>query len=135
MAKGINRVVLIGNLGKDPELTHTQSGLAIAKLSLATTEGKKNSAGAWEDVTEWHNVVLFGKTAEVAGANLLKGAQVCIEGRIQYESWESDGVKKYMTKIIGQRMLMMGDKKSESSPSPSPSRAPASPDTENDLPF
>jgi single-strand DNA-binding protein len=131
MAKGINRVILIGNLGKDPELTHTQSNLAIAKFSLATTEGKKNSSGAWEDVTEWHNIVLFGKTAETAGANLHKGSQVYIEGRIQCDSWEEAGVKKYMTKIIGQKMLMVGDKRIESSPQ----RAPASPDTENDLPF
>jgi single-strand DNA-binding protein len=131
MGKGLNRVILIGNLGKDPELTHTQSGLAIAKFSLATTEGRKNMAGAWEDVTEWHNIVLFGKTAEATGANLRKGSQVCIEGKIQYDSWEDGGVKKHSTKIIGQRMVMVGDKKTESSPQ----RAPASPDTENDLPF
>ena len=131
MAKGINRVVLIGNLGKDPDLTHAQSGLAITKFSLATTEGKKNAQGNWEDETEWHNIKLFGKTAEVAGANLHKGSQVYIEGRIHYDTYESGGVKKYWTEIIGQKILMPGDKKVESSPQ----RVPASPDTENDLPF
>ena len=131
MAKGINRVVLIGNLGKDPDLTHAQSGLAITKFSLATTEGKKNAQGNWEDETEWHNIKLFGKTAEVAGANLHKGSQVYIEGRIHYDTYESGGVKKYWTEIIGQKILMTGDKKVESSPQ----RVPASPDTENDLPF
>ena len=108
MAKGINKVMLIGNLGKDPELTYTQGGMAIAKFSLATTEGRKNAEGNWEDQTEWHNVKFFGKTAEAAGQYLAKGSQIYVEGRIHYDSWETDGVKKYWTEIIGHKMQMLG---------------------------
>jgi single-strand DNA-binding protein len=110
MGKGVNQVTLIGHIGKDPELTYTQSSLAIAKFSLATTESKKNTAGNWEDKTSWHSIVLFGKTAETAGRYLIKGSQVYIEGSIDYQEWETDGVKKYRTVITGQKMQMLGGK-------------------------
>ena len=107
---GVNKVILIGNLGKDPELTYTPSGMAIAKFSVATSERKKNQQGGWDEVTDWHNVTLFGKTAEAAGQYLSKGRQVYIEGRISYNSYERDGVKKYYTDILGNRMQMLGSR-------------------------
>ena len=76
MARGVNKVILIGNLGRDPELSYTPGGLAVARFSLATTDRRKNAEGEWEDNTEWHRVVLFGKTAEAAGQYLSKGRQV-----------------------------------------------------------
>lgn len=110
MARGVNKVILIGNLGRDPELTYTPSGLAIAKFSLATTEGRKNQEGVWTDHTEWHRIVIFGKTAETAGQYLTKGSQVFIEGRIAYGSYEREGVKVNTTDIIVSTMQMLGGK-------------------------
>jgi len=147
MAKGINKVMLIGNLGKDPELTYTQSGLAIAKFSLATTESRKTQDGNREDHTEWHRIVFFGKVAEICGKYLSKGNQVYIEGRISYGSYESEGVKRYTTDIIGNNMQMLGrreDSKGQGYQQPSQSRQPADKGTppgadngeyEDDLPF
>jgi len=108
MSRGLNKVVLIGNLGKDPDITYSQSGLTIAKFSLATTESKKNTAGNWEEKTSWHSIVLFGKTAEAAGQYLTKGSQVYIEGSIDYQEWEKDGEKQRRTVIAGFKMLMLG---------------------------
>ncbi len=147
MPRGINKVILIGNLGRDPELTYTQNGTAVATISLATTEGRKNSDGNWEDQTEWHRVKLFGKTAETASQYLTKGSQVYIEGKISYGSYESEGVKKYTTDIIGFRMQLLGrrddsqgqgyQQPSQSSP-PADRGAPPGQDNgeyEDDLPF
>ena len=106
----LNKVHIIGHLGKDPELTYSKSGMAFAKFSIATSERKKNDAGEWEEKTDWHNITLFGKTAEAAGQYLAKGKQVYIEGRISYNSWEKDGVKQYFTNILGSRMVMLGSK-------------------------
>lgn len=112
----VNKVILIGRLGKDPELTYTPSGMAVAKFSLATSERKKNQQGGWDEVTDWHNVTLFGKTAEAAGQYLSKGGQVYIEGRISYSSYERDGVKKYFTDILGNRMQMLGSREGGAKP-------------------
>lgn len=108
MARGINKVILVGNLGNDPDVKYTQGGMAIATLSLATTYSRKDKDGAFQEKTEWHRVKLFGKTAEVAGEYLKKGRQVYIEGRIEYGSYEKDGVKHYTTDIIGEDMQMLG---------------------------
>ncbi|OGQ50794.1 MAG: single-stranded DNA-binding protein [Deltaproteobacteria bacterium RIFCSPLOWO2_02_FULL_53_8] len=112
MAGGVNRVILIGNLGKDPEIRYTPAGMAVAKFSLATSETRTKD-GHKEEKTEWHNIVAFGKLAEICGEYLSKGKQIYIEGKIQYESWEDkDGTKKYMTKIIADQMRMLGSKDS-----------------------
>lgn len=108
MGKGVNKVILLGNLGNDPEIKYTQGGMCIANLSVATTYSRKDKDGNYVDKTEWHRVKLFGKTAEVAGEYLKKGRQVYIEGRIEYGSYEKDGVKHYTTDIIGEGMQMLG---------------------------
>lgn len=101
---GINKVILIGNLGKDPEIRYSPNGMAVAKFSLATTERWNN-----EDRTEWHQIVAFGRTAEICGEYLAKGRQVYIEGRLQTRSWDDrDGNKKYTTEIIVSTMQMLG---------------------------
>ena len=108
MARGVNKVILLGNLGNDPEIKYTQGGMAIGTLSVATTFSRKDKDGNYQEKTEWHRVKLFGKTAEVAGEYLKKGRQVYIEGRIEYGSYEKDGVKHYTTDIIGEDMQMLG---------------------------
>jgi len=108
MARGINKVILVGNLGNDPEIKYTQSGQAIATLSVATTRAWKDRDGNNQEKTEWHRVKLWGKTAEIAGEYLRKGRQVYIEGRLEYGSYEKDGVKHYTTDIVADDMQMLG---------------------------
>jgi len=107
MARGLNKVMLIGNLGFDPEVRTTQSGISVANLRLATTESVK-SGDQWEDRTEWHRVVLFGRTADTAGQYLKKGSRIYIEGRIQTRKWQDQqGNDKYSTEVVGMKMLML----------------------------
>ena len=108
MARGINKVILVGNLGNDPDVKYTQGGMAIATLSVATTSSRKDRDGNFQEKTEWHRVKLFGKLGEIAGEYLKKGRQVYIEGRIEYGSYEKDGVKQYTTDIIADEMQMLG---------------------------
>lgn len=106
----LNKVMLIGNLGKDPEVRYTTSGQAVASFSIATTEKFKNKqSGDWDEKTEWHRVTLWGKLAEIAGEYLAKGKTVYIEGRLQTRKWtDRDGNDRYTTEIIGERMQMLG---------------------------
>ena len=106
----VNKVILIGNLGKDPEVKYTPSGMAVARFSLATNERTKDKDGNWSDRTEWHNVVLFDRKAEIAGEYLKKGRTVYIEGSIRTNSWDDKetGQKKYKTEIIGSQMVLLG---------------------------
>ena len=110
MARGVNKVILLGNLGKDPEVKYTQSGMAVARFSLATTERAKDKDGNWQDKTEWHNLVAFGRTAEVAGEYLKKGRTIYIEGALRTSSWDDkeSGQKKYKTEIIVNDLVMVG---------------------------
>lgn len=108
MARGINKVILVGNLGNDPETKYTQSGMAITTLSLATTRVRKDKDGQQIEKTEWHRIKLFDRLGEIAGEYLKKGRQVYIEGRIEYGSYEKDGVKHYTTDIIAEDMQMLG---------------------------
>jgi len=110
MAKSVNKVILIGNLGKDPEVKYTPNGTAVAKFSLATNERYKDKDGNWQDRTEWHNIVAWQRTAEIAGEYLKKGRSVYIEGRIQTRSWDDKetGQKKYMTEIVAQDLVLLG---------------------------
>ena len=97
----VNKVILIGNLGKDPEMKTTQGGTAVLSFSLATQDSRKNKSGEWEKVTDWHNVTMFGNTAEHANSWLKKGSKVYIEGKIKTDSWEdNEGNKKYKTYIL-----------------------------------
>jgi single-strand DNA-binding protein len=105
----LNKVMLIGNLGKDPEVRYTTSGTAVASFSLATSERFKNKSGEWEERTEWHNVVLWGRQAEVAGEYLAKGKTVYIEGRLQTRKWQDkEGRDRYTTEVVGEKMQMLG---------------------------
>ena len=110
MAKSVNKVILIGNLGKDPELKYTPSGTAVAKFSLATNERYKDKAGQVQERTEWHNIVAWQRTAEIAAEYLKKGRSVYIEGRIQTHSWDdkTSGQKKYMTEIVASHLVLLG---------------------------
>ena len=108
MARGVNKVILVGNLGNDPDVKYTQGGMAITTLSLATTSVRKDRDGNQQEKTEWHRVKLFGKLGEIAGEYLKKGRSVYIEGRIEYGSYEKDGVKHYTTDIVADEMQMLG---------------------------
>ena len=108
MARGINKVILIGNLGRDPETRYTQGGTPVSNLSVATTEGRKDSqSGEWQDHTEWHRVVCFGRQAEVASEYLRKGSKVYIEGSLRTSSWEQDGQKRFRTEVVARDMQML----------------------------
>lgn len=109
MARGINRAILVGNLGNDPEVKYTQAGMAITRCSLATTSVRKDKDGNQHERTEWHRVVFFGKLGEIAGEYLRKGSQVYVEGSIKYDKYTGqDGVEKYSTDIVASEMQMLG---------------------------
>jgi single-strand DNA-binding protein len=108
--KSVNKVILIGNLGKDPEVKYTPQGTPVAKITLATNERFKDKDGQWQDRTEWHNVVLWQRLAEIAGEYLKKGGKVYIEGRLQTRSWDDkqSGQKKYMTEVVANDLVLLG---------------------------
>ena len=107
----VNKVILIGNLGRDPETRYTTGGDAVTNLRIATTDTWKDKAGEKQEKTEWHTVVLFGRQAEIAGEYLKKGRPVYIEGRLQTRKWtDKDGVEKYSTEIVGDRMQLLGSR-------------------------
>lgn len=109
MARGINKVILVGNLGNDPEVKYTQGGMAVTKASLATTSVRKDRDGNTQERTEWHRVTFFGKLGEIAGEYLRKGSQVYVEGSIRYDKYTGqDGVERYSTDIIADEMQMLG---------------------------
>ena len=109
MARGINKVILVGNLGNDPETRYTQGGMAITRISLATTSMRKDKDGNQQERTEWHRVVFFGKLGEIAGEYLRKGSSVYVEGSIRYDKYTGqDGQEKYSTDIIADEMQMLG---------------------------
>ena len=157
--KSLNRVQLIGNLGKDPEIKYTPQGTPVAKITIATNERFKDKAGEWQDRTEWHNVVLWQRLAEIAGEYLKKGGKVYIEGRLQTRSWDDKqtGQKKYMTEIVASDLILLGGRgeggggggeHSQSSRgaagsggnnfdqrTPEPEHAASGPITDEDIPF
>ena len=142
MANGLNKAILIGNLGRDPEVRYTPSGLAVANLNIATSETWTNKEREKETRTEWHRIVAFGKLGEICGEYLAKGKQIYIEGRIQTRDWEDkDGVKRYTTEIVASQMIMLGSKDSGDAYRPSDPAAgggPASPiqaPEDDDIPF
>ena len=111
MARGVNKVILVGNLGNDPETKYTQGGMAVTKVSLATTSVRKDKEGNTQERTDWHRVTFFGKLGEIAGEYLRKGSQVYVEGSIRYDKYTGqDGVERYSTDIIGDDMQMMGSR-------------------------
>ncbi len=137
----VNKVILIGNLGSDPELKYTPSGAAVTNFNVATNEVWNDKDGNKQERTEWHRVVLWRKLAEIAGEYLKKGSKVYLEGRLQTRSWEDkDGVKRYTTEVVADNMTMLdskGDGGSGVSSAPPASEAPPAADSgaEDDLPF
>jgi single-strand DNA-binding protein len=108
---GINKVILVGRLGRDPEVSYTPSGTAVAKFSIATSERwTDKGTGEKKDKTEWHRITAFGKLGEICGEYLSKGKQIYIEGRLQYGSYEKDGITRYTTDIIASQMQMLGSR-------------------------
>jgi single-strand DNA-binding protein len=147
----VNKVILVGNLGADPETRYLPSGEAVANLRIATTETWKDKAsGEKKEATEWHRVSFFGRIAEVCGQYLKKGSQVYVEGRIQTRKWQDkDGQERYTTEIRGEEMKMLGSRQGQGEPSyggdaPAPSYGGAKPaaakkpsfdDMDDDIPF
>lgn len=107
---GINKVILVGHLGKDPEIKTLESGVKMARFSVATTESYKDKSGERRDLTEWHNITCWRNLADIAEKYLTKGKQVYIEGKIRTRSWDDSGVKKYMTEIVADNFTMLGSK-------------------------
>jgi single-strand DNA-binding protein len=116
MAKSINKVILIGNVGKDPDVKYTPSGVALAKFSLATNEKFKDKSGEWQERTEWHNVLAWQRLAEIVGEYVQKGAKLFIEGRLQTSSWEdrNSGEKKYRVEIVAHEIVLLGSLEADS---------------------
>ncbi len=138
----VNKAILIGNLGADPELRYTPSGQAVASFSLATSEKFKNKDGEQQERTEWHNVVCWGRQAEIANEYLRKGSSVYIEGRIQTRSYDDkDGIKRYKTEIVTRQMQFLGGRpRAEQEPSQTQTQSqttsePEAPLDDDDLPF
>jgi single-strand DNA-binding protein len=141
---GVNKAIIVGNLGSDPELRHTQGGTPVANFRVATNEVYKNRDGERTERTEWHRVVAFGRLAEICGQYLKKGKQVYLEGRIQTRDWDDkDGNKRYTTEIVASQMVMLGragdapftvDADAQQSPPDDVQGAPAGAD-DDDLPF
>ena len=104
----VNKVILVGNLGRDPEIRSTPSGQNVANFSVATTRRWKDRDGNRQEKTEWHNIVAWGKQAEIAGQYLTKGKQVFVEGRLETRSWEKDGQKHFRTEVICDQFTMLG---------------------------
>jgi len=132
MQKGsVNKAILVGHLGADPESRFTPSGVAVSTFNMATNESWKNSEGNYEDRTEWHRIVLYGKAAETANEYMKKGQMAYIEGRIRTRSWEDkDGVKRYTTEVLGDRFTMLGRKGDNSGATPAKEG-----NDDDDLPF
>lgn len=151
--KSVNKVILIGNLGKDPEVKYTPQGTPVARLTIATNERFKDKGGEWQDRTEWHNVVLWQRLAEIAGEYLKKGSKVYIEGKLQTRSWEDKQTnqKRYMTEVVANDLVLLGGRESaggesggysrggnnfdQRTPEHEPASAMSSPISDEDIPF
>ena len=143
----VNKVILVGRLGKDPEMKYTPSGTAVANFSIATNYAVKNEDGTYTDKTDWHNIVIFGRKAEFAGEYLGKGRLVYLEGRIQTRSWEDQsGNKRYITEIVCSDVQLLGSKGENQSEKPKEEKpanevptqnesATTEPEETDDLPF
>ncbi len=146
MSRGINKVILVGNLGADPEIRSLPSGITIANIRIATSEAwQDKQSGERKEQTEWHSVAFFGRLAEVAGEYLRKGSQVYVEGKLRTRKWQDkSGNDRYTTEVIGQEMQMLGSPRripnsaalqSNAPATTPPSPAPAMQDFDDDIPF
>ena len=136
MSNGLNKVLIIGNLGSDPEIKYTSSGSAVANLSIATSERwKDRNTGEQKEQVEWHRVVLFSRLAEIAEQYLKKGSKVFVEGKLQTRDWEdAEGKKRYTTEVIAREMTML-DSRSGSDNAPQPQNSGPEDNFEEDIPF
>ena len=147
MAGSVNKVILIGNLGKDPEVRHLESGVSVASFPIATSENfKDRNTGERKSITDWHNIVLWRGLADVAEKYLKKGSKVYVEGKLKTRSWEDkEGNTRYTTEVVGDSMTMLDNKPQEGQPNFQPSnegtpkmeapKADLASDEEDDLPF
>jgi single-strand DNA-binding protein len=136
MSKGINKVILVGNVGQDPETKFMPNGNAVTNLTLATSETwKDKNTGENKEKTEWHRITLYQRLAEIAGEYVKKGAKLYIEGKLQTRSWEQDGVKRYATEIIASEMQMLDSRGSQSGTQSSGKPAPQDDSFSDDPPF
>jgi len=126
----MNKTILMGNLGQDPELKYTQAGTAVMQLRLATNERRKTPNGEWGDHTEWHSVVVWDKRAEGLSKVLTKGSRVLVEGVLRTSSWEKDGEKRYRTEIVARDVELCGGAKKQQQQA-----APAEAPQDDDIPF
>ena len=135
----INKAILIGNLGADPEVRYTPSGTKVTNFRIATSDNRKDKDGNWQKHTEWHQIVTFGKLADICGEYLSKGKQVYVEGRIQTRSWEDrDGQKRYSTEIVASDMKMLGGRGAADNKAEGPAGGGAGssgPAPDDDIPF
>ena len=139
----VNKVILVGNLGRDVELKHTPGGTAVATLNMATTDVWNDKSGQRQEKTEWHRVVLWGKTAETLAEYLVKGRQIYVEGRLQTRQWDDrDGNKRYTTEVRSDRVVLLGGRgsggggsRSEGQEKQAPGPAEGAELTEDDIPF
>jgi len=146
MAKGVNKVFILGNVGKDPEIRSTQSGMTIANFTVATADRQKDAQGNWQDKTEWHNMVAFQRTAEIVRDYVKKGTQLHIEGKIQTRAWDDkeSGQKRYKTEILVNEISLLGKPGEGGGSYSKSSSTPSTPDaadyadqgiTDADIPF
>lgn len=152
MARGVNKVILVGNLGNDPDIRYTPGGSAVANISLATTDSwKDKNTGELQEKTEWHRIVFFNRLAEIVGEYLRKGSQVYVEGRLQTRKWQDkSGQDRYTTEIVANEMQMLGSRSGSGMPdnrpappssapqsqsTPEPSAPPPATDFDDDIPF
>ena len=147
MARGVNKVILVGNLGKDPEVRYMPNGNAVANITLATSESwKDKTSGEQQEKTEWHRIVMFRRLGEIAGEYLKKGSQVYIEGKLQTRKWQDNsGNDRYTTEIVANEMQMLGSRggsanfASDSAAAPAAAASSAAPapagDFDDDIPF
>ncbi len=141
MARSLNKVMLIGNMGKDPELRSTASGTNVASFSMATNRKWKDKNGEWQDETQWHNIVVWGARAETIANYTKKGSKIYIEGRLTNRSWEGqDGQKKYITEVVADNYVLLdpppeGAGRSEPIPPPEDTEPNAGAPNEDDVPF
>lgn len=135
--KSVNKVILLGNVGKDPEIRSTGGGTLVASFTVATSDRSKNSSGEWTDRTEWHNLVAYGRTAEVIRDYVRKGAKLYVEGKIQTRSWDdkTSGEKKYRTEIIVNELSLLSGRDPENRASISRKEPTEIEEEDPDIPF
>lgn len=134
-SRGVNKCIIVGSVGKDPEVRVTQQGDCIVNFSVATTESWKDKQGQKQEATEWHRICAFGKLAEIIRDYVVKGSKVYVDGKLKTRSYEKDGVKMYTTEIVASEMQLLDSKGDSSRPAQAQQAQPEAPSFDDDLPF